>query len=466
MNLTKIVSEFSTNLQLENIPTDVIEKVKWHFIDAIACGWAASNSSICKDIRTSTLAFAGKGKCSLFGTPEMGSPLAAAFINAFTINALDHDDGLEINGKGLGHPSSTLVSALLVALDFSEKPFYLDELLVALAAGYEVNNRLISSIQPSRGRFNEVYGVAQHQAIGATIVFGRLLNFNEDQMHNAIGHAASLTCLPSLHKYNWKERPIITIKDAVAPSAQAGVQAALMSIYGLSGSRNVLDGDQGYWRMIGSDQFNHEELISDLGDRWFIKFGSFKKYPACRWIACALECMENIIDETGWNAHDIASIKVFTFKRVLHDFMYFPAKTDIDAQFSLPHAIAAIALKLPNGKAWFEENIINSQQFQEIANKVEAIVDDEYEQKMSGFMRQPGARVEVEHISGKKLIRSQITPLGGGDRPLSDFELLKKINTNLSRDVIDRNRLINNLLKGENIIIQDSKSLISSATSY
>ncbi|MDH2595931.1 MULTISPECIES: MmgE/PrpD family protein [Acinetobacter calcoaceticus/baumannii complex] len=463
MNLTKTVSKFSSNLKLENIPDDILQKVKWHFIDALACGWAASNTSICRDVRTTAFTFAGNGKCSVFGSTEKGSPIAAAFINAFTINALDHDDGLEINGKGMGHPSATLVSALLAALDFSDQSFSSNEILVALTAGYEINNRLISSIQPSAERFKEVYGVAQHQAIGASVVFGRLLNFSEDQMHNAIGHAASLTCLPSLHKYNWNERPILTIKDAVAPAAQAGVQAALMSIHGLSGCKNVLDGEQGYWRMIGSDQFNHKELVSELGSNWFIKFGSFKKYPACRWIACALECMEQIIDETGWCSTEIVSIKVFTFKRVIHDFMYFPALTDIDAQFSLPHSIAAISLKLPNGSAWFDENITKSKEFIEIARKVEAIVDDEYEQKMSGYMRQPGARLVVEHVSGQKFCKSQTFPLGGGDRPLSDLELIKKVTVNLTDEVVNKNQLISELLNGQNPTIQKSKELISLA---
>ena len=75
-------------------------------------------------------------------------------------------------------------------------------LITALTVGFEVNNRLIHAIQPSAERFNEVYGVAQHQSIGAALVAGLLLGMDEQQLHNAVGLAAVLTPLPSLHQYN------------------------------------------------------------------------------------------------------------------------------------------------------------------------------------------------------------------------------------------------------------------------
>ncbi len=112
------------------------------------------------------------------------------------INGLDHDDGVEIDGKGLGHPGATLVAAAMVALDLNPEPVAQDVLITTLAAGFEVNNRLIHAIQPSAERFSQVYGVAQHQSIGAAVVAGRLLGLNPEQLHHAVGLAAALTPLP------------------------------------------------------------------------------------------------------------------------------------------------------------------------------------------------------------------------------------------------------------------------------
>ena len=72
-----------------------------------------------------------------------------------------------------------------------------------------------------------------------------------------------------------------------------------MAQQGMSGSLDVLDGDQGFWRMMGSDRFAPEILTNDLGSYWYVNYGSFKVYPACRWLACALESMDTIVRQTG-----------------------------------------------------------------------------------------------------------------------------------------------------------------------
>ncbi|MGL6020024.1 MAG: MmgE/PrpD family protein, partial [Gibbsiella quercinecans] len=296
MNITatRQLVNFASALSAPTIPAALRRKVRLHLLDALACGWAASRHRVSEPVIRAARLFGGNGDCSVFGEPGF-SPLAAAFANAAVINGLDHDDGVEIDGKGLGHPGATLIAAALVALDLSPRPVTHDVLITALTASFEVNNRLIHAIQPSAERFNQVYGVAQHQTIGAALVAGLLLGLRPAQLNQAIGLAAVLTPLPSLHQYNWQQRPLMTLKDAVAPAAQAAVQAVIMVQQGLSGSLDVLDGDQGFWRMIGSDHFAPEMLTDNLGSHWYAGYGSFKRYPACRWLACALECMEGIM---------------------------------------------------------------------------------------------------------------------------------------------------------------------------
>jgi 2-methylcitrate dehydratase PrpD len=224
----------------------------------------------------------------------------------------------------------------MVALDVSPTRISHETLITALTAGFEVNNRLIYAIQPTAERFNQVYGVAQHQSIGAALVAGLLLGLDEQQLHHAVGLAATLTPLPSLHQYNWQQRPLLSIKDAVAPAAQAAVQAVMMVQQGMSGSLDVLDGEQGFWRMIGSDQFARDILTHSLGSHWYADYGSFKIYPARRWLACALESMDTLVKETGWQVEDIRSIAVYTFPRIVDDMMDYRPQTVTDAQFSLP----------------------------------------------------------------------------------------------------------------------------------
>ncbi|MFT2153829.1 MmgE/PrpD family protein, partial [Klebsiella pneumoniae] len=167
ISATRQLVNFASTLSAPAIPAPVRRKIRLHLLDALACGWAASGHRVSEPMIRASRLFGGNGHC-----------------NAAMINGLDHDDGVEIDGKGLGHPGATLVAAAMVALDLNPEPVAQDVLITTLAAGFEVNNRLIHAIQPSAERFSQVYGVAQHQSIGAAVVAGRLLGLNPEQLHH------------------------------------------------------------------------------------------------------------------------------------------------------------------------------------------------------------------------------------------------------------------------------------------
>lgn len=448
ISATRQLVNFANTLSAPAIPAPVRRKIRLHLLDALACGWAASGHRVSEPMIRASRLFGGNGHCSVFG--ESGfSPLAAAFANAAMINGLDHDDGVEIDGKGLGHPGATLVAAAMVALDLNPEPVAQDVLITTLAAGFEVNNRLIHAIQPSAERFSQVYGVAQHQSIGAAVVAGRLLGLNPEQLHHSVGLAAALTPLPSLHQYNWRQRPLLSLKDAVAPAAQAAVQAVIMAQQGLSGSLDVLDGEQGFWRMIGSDQFAPDRLTDELGSHWYAGYGSFKRYPACRWLACALECMEGIMQQTGWSVADLRTIEVQSFPRLVNDMMDYRPQTVTDAQFSLPWTLAAVAAGLPPGADWYTEDNMQNPALLALADKVTATVTPEFTQRMNGPARQPGARVVVTNSRGECAVQERYKPLGSAERPLSDGEIIAKARRNLPGHKIKVNELLTSVMEEE-----------------
>ena len=416
ISATRQLVNFASTLSAPAIPAPLRRKIRLHLLDALACGWAASGHRVSEPMIRASRLFGGNGHCSVFG--ESGfSPLAAAFANAAMINGLDHDDGVEIDGKGLGHPGATLVAAAMVALDLNPEPVAQDVLITTLAAGFEVNNRLIHAIQPSAERFSQVYGVAQHQSIGAAVVAGRLLGLNPEQLHHAVGLAAALTPLPSLHQYNWRQRPLLSLKDAVAPAAQAAVQAVVMAQQGLSGSLDVLDGEQGFWRMIGSDQFAPDRLTDELGSHWYAGYGSFR------------------------------TIEVQSFPRLVNDMMDYRPQTVTDAQFSLPWTLAAIAAGLAPGADWYTEDNMQNPALLALADKVTATVTPEFTQRMNGPARQPGARVVVTNSRGECAVQERYKPLGSAERPLSDGEIIAKARRNLPGHKIKVNELLTSVME-------------------
>lgn len=443
---TRQLVKFARTLHAQAIPEAIRHKVSLHLLDALGCGWAASQHQVSESTLRSARLFGGQGDCSVFDHAGF-SPLAAAFSNAAVINGLDHDDGVEIDGKGLGHPGATLIAAAMTALDLSPTPVSHEALITALTVGFEVNNRLIYAIQPSAERFSQVYGVAQHQSIAAALVAGLLLGLDENQLHNAVGMAAALTPLPSLHQYNWQQRPLLSIKDAVAPAAQAAVQAVIMAQQGMSGSLDVLDGEQGFWRMIGSDQFAPEILTGDLGSHWYADYGSFKIYPACRWLACALECMEAIVQESGWQVEDIHAIEVHTFPRIVDDMMDYRPQTVTDAQFSLPWTLTAVAAGLASGADWYTQQNMQRPALLALADKVTALLDPDFAARMTGPARQPGARVVVTHVNGNRLMQERYKPLGSAERPISVSDVIAKARLNMTGQRVKAEALIRRVMQ-------------------
>jgi 2-methylcitrate dehydratase PrpD len=367
----------------------------------------------------------GAGSCPVLGADRVYGPAAAAFANAASMNALDFDDGFEVDGRGMGHPGSTIVAAALSFI--SERAISGAEFLTAIIAAYEINNGLIRAIQPSLERFRQVYGVCQHQSIGAAIACAKLAGLEAEEIENVLGFAGTLANVPSLRKYNWESRPLVSFKDFNAPAAETGVRAVQLHRVGLTGAKNVLDGEGGLWRMLGSDQFAPDLLVAHLGRDWTVLQNAFKPYPACRWMHATLEAFEAVMAEHGGGA-EIDAVTVLTSAGMARDFMDRAPSTMIDAQFSFPFAVAALALGIA-AHDWHRPETLASKAVRAFTARVSAVVDPEVDRLMEAG-RRPAGRVLVR-IQGctydSGLVRC---PRGGSDRPMSDKEVLAKFVAN------------------------------------
>ncbi|WP_138471474.1 MmgE/PrpD family protein [Poseidonocella sp. HB161398] len=402
-------------------PQEIRDHLALHLLDTLACAAGGAGLEIARAARRHAQAMGGSGPAGLIGGGGT-SPMMAAFANALAANALDFDDGFEHEGKGMGHPGATMAAAALAAA--SKRPVPGPEFLDALIAATEVNNRLILSLQPTPERFREVYGIGQHQAIGAAVAYGRLSGLDAAAMENAIGLAAMLVPVPSLHKYNWTARPIASFKDFVAPAAQAGVQAVELSLAGFTGAAEVLDGPQGFWRMVGSDRFEPALLTGGLGAQWYSGQGAFKTYPACRWIAPALEAAETVL--AGTVPEEIGTLTIRSFADVAAKMGVCDPLNAIDAQFALPHLIACLAHGLPAGPAWMDDAALADPRLRATARKVVLETDAAADAAMTGRGRRPSATAELVLADGRRLSHHVPAPKGGALRPVSETEVLRK----------------------------------------
>lgn len=426
-SLTSEIAGFAAGLAFDDLPSDLVARTKLHLLDALGCALASRGSDLAGRLLAVTALQSPAGPVPLPTTDATATPGPAAFAIAGLVNALDFDDGFEVAGKGLGHPGASIVAAALAA--GGAAPIAGRALITALAAGFEVNARVILSIQPSPERHRQVYGVCQHQAIGAAAAHGHLLGLDADETAAAIGFAGVLTPLPSLRKYNWERRPLVSFKDYVAPAAEAGVRAVQYVRAGLVGPVDVFDGETGFWRMIGSDRCDPAALVDELGAVWRARNSSLKAYPTCRWMHTALESFEIAIRSEGLAPEAIDAVDIRTSAGLARDFMEADPKTEVDAQFSLPHALSAIAHRVPE-QLWSAPRTLADPAIRAFAARVRAGVDVEIDRLMSGPERRPAGRVSV-FAAGRRIDGPFVDlPRGTVERPLSAEEVEVKFRRN------------------------------------
>ncbi|MDO7926876.1 MmgE/PrpD family protein [Pseudomonas sp. KFB-139] len=422
VSMTRTLAQFAFDLKLDNVPDALREQIKLHLIDALACGLASTRSELAKAFEKHCAEEYAPGPCALLGSSLRLAPVGAALYNGMAINALDHDDGLEIDGRGMGHPGASLVAAVLSGI--WQRKVSGRELLEALIAAYEINARVIVAQQPGIERFRQVYGVCQHQALGAAVAYGKLIQLDAAGLENAMGLAGTLTPLPSLRKYNWDSRPLVSFKDFTAPAAEAGVRAVRLHQQDWVGAKAVLDGDQGLWRMLGSDRFDARLLTTELGSDWLAANASLKHYPACRWIHTALESFEHLQQTQPFEASAITRIHVLTGTTQARDFMDKRPATEVDSQFSLPHTLACLALGIARYD-WHTHATRNDPHVQSLADRVVAEVDPVLDKLMSET-RRPAGQVHV-HLGQQMRIGNRLDyPLGCRQRPLGTTQVLSK----------------------------------------
>lgn len=421
LSLTKQLVHFSTKLTIDSIPDEYRRKIALHLIDSIGCGMCGVNdATFLKSAKLARMQYS-KGKSITLDNNNGLSAAGAAFLNAMAMNALDYDDCFEVEGRGMGHPGATLVAGALAAV--GQARIRGADLLTALVAAWEINGRIIMSQQPSAERFSQVYGVCQHESVGAAVAYGLLKNCDAEGIENSIGLAATLTPLPSLHKYNWQQRPLVSYKDYNAPAAEAGVRAVEMHLSGIVGPFDIFDGEQGFWRMMGSDQFSSELLVGDLMKNWQLRHASFKMYPVCRWMHTALESLEKLLISLK-SSHSIRRVRIYGSDVLANFFLDGHPISNTDAQFSLKFAAACMMLDIPRHK-WSCTETLNAQEVIKLSDIVDIVSDNVFSDMWRQY-RRPAARAEIETVNEIITGEQIYYPAGCNENPVAEKFIIEK----------------------------------------
>ena len=363
MTYTSEFIERIVTFDADSVPNHVIEHAKLLVLDTIGCAIGGYATCYGSQIVSQAKEYQSSAVATVIGDGSRISAPFAAWANSCLANILDMDDVY----AGTAHQSNCLVPTALCVAEMQQKSGM--DVLQAIVLGFEVGSRIMmySWPSPENGR---TYFPSTWQVFDAVAAAGFLLGLDAKTFYHAFGMAGMTPPIP-IDMQKFVERPIGFVKNVFGWTTFTGIFWTMMAQKGAQGAADILDGEAGFWKMMGSDQYDFEKLLNGWGECYAILDTKFKPYPLCTWGHSTVDCFKQIITEHSIEASDIQRIEVKTIQRAV-DYLSNPQmQTLYDSQFSLPHALAMVAMGKQPGPEWMNpENMFNSPEAAAIAAKV------------------------------------------------------------------------------------------------
>ena len=326
-------AEFASDLRFKDIPEAVSTVARRDILDLIGCIVAGGRSAPARSVASLMKAFGGKEESTVFGQDCRLPAPNAAMANGALAHALDFDDVYD--GPAV-HCGLAVVPAALAAAERVGNVSG-EELLTAVTLGLEMVTRMAdAALGGARGNWtSQTWGY-----MGAALAAGRILGLNKDGLVNALGLA--------LGQASGTRQFIIDRGSHRAVyagfAAQGGVMAALLAENGLTGARDSLEGQYGFYSVYQNKHYDSKILTRALGQEYVTSKLGFKYYPSCRNAHSYVDAVLKIMGEHNVSPRDIRGVRahVGRFTADLcepRDVRVNPLSPN-QAQYSIPYVVA------------------------------------------------------------------------------------------------------------------------------
>lgn len=374
MSVTRALAACAADARFEDLPAEVVAHSKVAILNILGAAIAGTQTRIGRI--HGELARSGGGgisEATLYGSEARVSVPMAAYANASLAFALDYED---VVCYCIHAGPVTIPAALAVAEALRSSG---RQLILAIERGFEVGTRIGLAMQPSAERGAKVWG-QQYTPFAPCIAAGVLLGLNAEQMDSAMGIAGTYAPVPSAYKYFGvvkETRPMREAKLGWGWMAHGGTFAALSAEAGLGGGYGILDGDEGFWIMAGSDRCDHQVMVERLGETHYLLETEFKVHPSIAWNHAPHVALKRLMAAEGFRAAEVSRVHIrgLGAERIAD---YAPVGA-VDAMFSLPYTVATTLLGDALLPAMYEESRIHSTEVRDTIAKVSIEADAEAE---------------------------------------------------------------------------------------
>jgi 2-methylcitrate dehydratase PrpD len=421
---TGAVVDFIMRARREDAPPEAIALAKRCVVDGLGVMLAGSTTPASRIQRDVVRSGGGAGEATSIGAEPLRTTAAsAALLNGLSGHALDFDDTQlsttadRIFGL-LTHPT---IPPLAAALAVGERERASGaQVLEAFLTGFEVECKIAEAIHPHHYK-KGFHSSGTVGTFGAMAAAAKLLGLDADATAHALAIAAS-TASGIRVNFGTMTKPL-----HVGRAAQNGVVAAELAARGFTGGAEALDGPWGFFQVFSfGDGFDPARIVGVLGNPYTIVSPgvSIKPYPCGVLGHPSMDAMRTLVTTHDVQPEQIRAIRLRAGSNILNPLRYKVAASELEAKFSPPFMLSAIAIRRKAGIHEFTDEFVRSAPVQAMMAKVETILDPEIEARGFEKIR---STVEVDLVDGRRLVQpADERYRGGPDHPFTRADLHEK----------------------------------------
>ena len=424
---TRGIADFVAGLRYEQIPPEVIARIKLLILDSFGCAIFGTRLAWSK-ILLSTLTGLDTSKfCGVWGTRERLSAPHAALVNGTLVQSFELDD---VHRAGVLHVGAVTLPALISVAEMrpgmSGKDF-----LRAAVAGYEIGPRVGLCMGPEHigqgwhsGATVGVFSAAAGAAAGLKLDAGRTVH--------ALGIAGTQSSGLMAAQYG-----AMVKRMHAGRSSQSGLYGALLAEQGFTGIVNVFESEYGGFCTTFSrsqDRFRLAELTSGLGERWETMGIALKFYSCVGSNHTTLDAIRTIQARRPFKPDEIKQIVVHgSHATVEHVGWPYVPQGVVSAQMNLPFCVGTLLTEGDVFVDQFSEDVVADPRRIALAGKVTVVHDPVITALGAKFRHK--VRVEVQLTDGTKHEETVEAPRGSEQKFASESDVVDKFRK-LTRGVL------------------------------
>jgi 2-methylcitrate dehydratase PrpD len=412
---TEALVRFASGLRYEDIPEAAIHAARRHSLDTVGAILAGTRQRATRVVKAALLELAGTGNAPVPGLTRRFDPLTAAYIAGTAGHGLELDDGYR---AGSVHPGTVIVPALIAASATGR--FDGRQWLTATVVGYEAVCRLAGAMHPA-SRHKGFHNTSVTGVMGAALAVGALLELDEERMAHALGLAGSSAGgIFAFLKGGGEVK-----RTHPGHAAREGLQCAFAAKHGLTGPKDVLEIEEGFFETFSRDVDESAVVDGLLENQLVMSRCYIKPYAACRHLHPGIDAVLDILATEKVKPGDVERIEVGSYAIAAG---HGAAKYDdmLSAQMSYPFALATALERRAVNLDHFDEKARSDAAVLRHVPKITVATDPDCE---ADYPRLRPAKVALYTRDGTVHHRRVDDPYGSADNPVVDDALTDKFHS-------------------------------------